>query len=40
MNKPNKNKHVDTKNRAVATRGDGAGAGESGKWEQTMTDGN
>ena len=35
MNKPNKNKHVDTKNRAVVTRGDGARAGEPGIWEQT-----
>ena len=30
MNKPNKNKHVDAKNKVVVSRGDGAGAGWTG----------
>ena len=42
MNKPNKNRHVDSKNRVVVTRGEGMGSGvggrECGKWDQLYGD--
>ena len=39
MNKPNKNKHIDTENRVVVTRGEGAeGEGEIDKGHQLFDD--
>ena len=39
MCKPNKNKHIDTENGAVVTRGRGGREGEMGKGDQLYGDG-